>query len=145
MTEFALVNSIESVEHTTTTTMTRASNNHKKDGNRKSLEEKWMEHFLELSRYKEKYGHCNVPYGDKRFKSLGYWVSDQRSNRKNGKLSESRMEKLDSIGFEWDRTWWCTKGTKHFRDDAKASKISTPSHQLEDNASMNMPTHRTDL
>ena len=64
----------------------------------------WRERFLELKKYMETHGDCNVP---KRHGSLGTWISTQRSNYrllKEGKtspMSDDRIRKLESIDFQW--------------------------------------------
>ena len=58
----------------------------------------WDERLDELVKYKTEHGHCNVP---KRHERLGRWVDTQRSRRKQGKLSEVRVKKLDDLGFNW--------------------------------------------
>lgn len=67
----------------------------------------WLEKFDALKAFKEEYGHTRVPikgHGD--WKSLGKWVNNQRINRrrygKNTRLTEEHINKLDSLGFEWD-------------------------------------------
>ncbi|EJK53828.1 hypothetical protein THAOC_26655, partial [Thalassiosira oceanica] len=54
---------------------------------------------------KGKNGDCNVPESQG---SLGVWVSQQRRYYKKGKLSQERLDLLESIGFCWepiDETW----------------------------------------
>ena len=64
----------------------------------------WLERCEELKKYKEKYGDCNVP---KKHGPLGNWVHKQRMNYwllKEGKpspMSDDRIQKLESIGFQW--------------------------------------------
>jgi hypothetical protein len=52
----------------------------------------------DLINFKAKYGHFNVPYDFAEFSNLGKWVSIIR-NRFN---SEECINKLNSIGFDWD-------------------------------------------
>lgn len=74
---------------------------------------RWKKRFEELKEYKAINGHCNVPQST----DLGKWVKMQRENkheadmknqgcipaRKKPKpcLSQDRVEKLESIGFQW--------------------------------------------
>jgi hypothetical protein len=50
------------------------------------------------------HGHCNVLYNC----SLGYWVAKQRKiyelhlEGKTSTTTSSRIQELDSLGFEWD-------------------------------------------
>ncbi|WP_080126619.1 DEAD/DEAH box helicase [Chlamydia suis] len=66
------------------------------------LEEVWEKNFLELHRFREEHGHCNVPSVYPQNPSLGVWVCDQRENFKKGKLAEDRIARLEEIGFVWD-------------------------------------------
>ncbi|WP_080132990.1 DEAD/DEAH box helicase [Chlamydia suis] len=68
------------------------------------LKEVWEENFLELQRFLEEHGHCNVPHRHPQNPSLGVWVSTQRYAFKKGKLSEDKVERLEEIGFVWDVT-----------------------------------------
>jgi predicted helicase len=65
------------------------------------LESNWEEMFDELIEYKKNHGDCNVPqnYVVNDLK-LGIWVSIQRINYRNGKLSKAYIERLEDIGFE---------------------------------------------
>jgi hypothetical protein len=38
---------------------------------------------------------------DKQLKTLGRWVTAQRSDYKKGDIAEGNKIKLDSIGFQW--------------------------------------------
>lgn len=74
---------------------------------------RWRKRFEELVEYKSVHNHCNVPQST----DLGKWVKMQRENKhetdlkKAGKtpfrkkpkpcLSEERISKLESIGFQW--------------------------------------------
>ena len=64
--------------------------------------EDWEKRFLELSKYQQENGHCNVPQRYPINPKLGKWVITQRRLRKEGKLSEERRERLDDIGFSWE-------------------------------------------
>ena len=63
-----------------------------------AIDEAWMARFDELVDFKNDNGDCNVPSSQG---PLGRWVSEQRSNYKKGKLSQERIDFLESIGFEW--------------------------------------------
>ena len=60
----------------------------------------WETRFQELLEYKNKHGHCNVPY---RRRPLGLWVHKQRMFRKKKKIANERIERLDRLGFWWGR------------------------------------------
>ena len=59
----------------------------------------WEEKFNELLAYKNKYGNLDIPQN---VIGLGEWVSTQRKNNKNGKLSDEKIARLNKIGFVWD-------------------------------------------
>jgi hypothetical protein len=61
--------------------------------------EKWNRRFMELAKYKEKNGHCNIPIINV---SLGSFISDQRRLFRSKKLKEDRYEKLVDIGFAFE-------------------------------------------
>ncbi len=62
---------------------------------------KWEQMYQELMVFKKKYGHTKVPQELKENKSLGAWVSNQRSNKTKKILSAERIRKLNKIGFLW--------------------------------------------
>jgi len=64
---------------------------------------RWTEHFNQLLEFKSEYGHTNVT--QTKSKTLAEWVKNQRRLRKADKLAQSRIDNLDSIGFEWDRSY----------------------------------------
>jgi hypothetical protein len=66
------------------------------------LDASWEEKFAELLAYKEINGHCKVPVKGSEHPQLGSWVDRQRLYRKEGKLSEERIQRLDEIGFVWN-------------------------------------------
>lgn len=67
-------------------------------------EARWMAKFELLKKYKAKHGDCLVR---KRDKTLGQWVYDQKKHYrllkegKKAKISQDRIEMLESIGFAW--------------------------------------------
>lgn len=63
----------------------------------------WEEMFKELEKYKEEHGNCNVPvkYTVNNI-MLGHWVSMQRNNYRDKKLSDDNIKRLGEIGFEWN-------------------------------------------
>ena len=64
----------------------------------KDREGQWNDRFRELQKYKLEKGTCNVPQSEG---VLGRWVIQQRANQKAGKLSDDRVARLDSIGFDF--------------------------------------------
>ena len=67
------------------------------------ITEAWENGFRLFTAYKEEFSDCLVPvsYRDKSL-DLYTWVNYQRMNK--DKLSEDRLERLNSIGFSWDPT-----------------------------------------
>ena len=57
----------------------------------------------ELVAYKAIHGHTNVSQNDNENKKLGKWVNTQRNAKTKDKLSEERVNKLNEIGFVWDK------------------------------------------
>merc|ERR1740139_2154979 len=66
---------------------------------------RWEIMFEELRKYKDREGHCNVPFEFSDNPELGRWVSRQRARR--SKILKERASKLDSIGFTWGTTKNC--------------------------------------
>mmetsp|Transcript_18507 Transcript_18507/g.28565 ORF Transcript_18507/g.28565 Transcript_18507/m.28565 type:complete len:415 (+) Transcript_18507:146-1390(+) len=63
-------------------------------------EKHWNDMLARLVKYKQKHGHCQVPFHCQEDPQLGYWVKNQRF--KKHKLSPERIEKLEKVGFQWD-------------------------------------------
>ncbi len=59
--------------------------------------------FAALVEYRQRHGHCNVPYGWTENPALAKWVKGMRAAQKRGDLDRERMQRLDSIGFGWER------------------------------------------
>ena len=66
-----------------------------------ALEAYWQEMFTALVDYKEHYGNCNVPQSWKENPKLGNWCNNQRRAKKKGKLTQERIQQLESLGFVW--------------------------------------------
>ena len=63
------------------------------------LDVRWEIMCEELTKFKDRKGHCNVPSGYSENLELGRWASTRRGQRL--KISKERAAKLDSIGFIW--------------------------------------------
>lgn len=69
--------------------------------------ESWDTRFRELQEFRRTYGHCDVPQNYPPNTRLGTWVNKQRmehKNRidgKNSSLTDSRLERLESVDFRW--------------------------------------------
>jgi Helicase associated domain len=84
----------------------------------------WSPMLAELTRYKERFGDCNVPKRWSENPVLGIWVSTQRARNKEEQISADQKALLDELGFVWDikDVAWETKFAElkryrdHFRD-----------------------------
>mmetsp|Transcript_14013 Transcript_14013/g.21506 ORF Transcript_14013/g.21506 Transcript_14013/m.21506 type:complete len:435 (+) Transcript_14013:115-1419(+) len=71
-------------------------------------ERKWLEMFAALKVYKEQHNNCLVPNYYPVNEKLGVWVKTQRyqyrllNDGKTAKISEERVNLLNSVGFVWD-------------------------------------------
>jgi len=65
-----------------------------------SEHEKWNRHFMELVKYKEMNGNCNIQTMNNG--SFGTWISYQRLLFRSKKLKADRHEKLVGIGFTFE-------------------------------------------
>ena len=65
------------------------------------LDQKWHQQRQKLVEFKQKNGHCMVPQGYEQDKSLGQWVSRQRTLYTNNNMGQDRKELLNEIGFVW--------------------------------------------
>ncbi|PYK19450.1 MAG: hypothetical protein DME55_04750, partial [Verrucomicrobia bacterium] len=70
----------------------------------KPAEERWERYFATLVEYQNTFGNCKVPQDWHRNPPLGRWVGQQRFRRSTGKLSAERIQRLNSIGFNWNTT-----------------------------------------
>jgi len=61
-------------------------------------DEQWKTKFTELVEYLIEHGSCHVP---NRYGPLGWWVGTQRQDYKDGRMSQFRIDYLESIGFVW--------------------------------------------
>jgi len=62
----------------------------------------WEDNYSELSEYYKIYGHTDVPIKWHENPQLGKWVSFQRSKNRKHRLSESQIQRLESIKFNWN-------------------------------------------
>jgi len=62
----------------------------------------WQKMFETLMDFKKIHLHCNVPQNYLQDSILAMWVTTQRQLYKKSKLSQDKVQKLNSIQFEWD-------------------------------------------
>jgi hypothetical protein len=64
-------------------------------------DKRWNMQYEKLVELKRKTGHCMVPQSYEQDKSLGKWVSTQRTINYNNTIRLDRKGLLDEIGFAW--------------------------------------------
>jgi len=69
----------------------------------------WGKNFEKLLIFKKKHGHTNISTTDKKHSQLGFWTARHRSLFKHHQLSQERIDRLNSIRFEWN---WNIQKTK---------------------------------
>jgi hypothetical protein len=95
--------------------------------------EKWNNCFMELVKYKEMNGHCNVPT---RNVSFGKWIYTQRVLFRSEKLKTDRHEKLVGIGFTFEDARFAMEDEKWNRCFMKLVEYK------EKNGHCNIPTKK---
>jgi len=71
------------------------------------MKTQWNAMFRRLVEYRNEHGDCHVTKGYRKDPELANWVRNQRLEYVNiqkgsrKRLSAQRIEKLESIGFEW--------------------------------------------
>ncbi|MBI2926161.1 MAG: Helicase associated domain protein [Verrucomicrobia bacterium] len=63
----------------------------------------WNDRYARLIEFKNRHGHCNVPFRWQEDSDLGQWLAQQRKRKMLGKLSALRTEKLEELGIVWDK------------------------------------------
>lgn len=66
-----------------------------------SIRSSWEVMYQQLLSYKKKFGTTRVPKTRKEYWQLRGWVNRQREFYSHGKLSKTRIQLLECIGFEW--------------------------------------------
>ena len=69
----------------------------------KPYEKEWEENYKLLAQHFEDQGNAQITLNHP---LLGAWVGAQRRARKEGKISEERLNLLNKIGFVWDASWY---------------------------------------
>jgi hypothetical protein len=64
-------------------------------------EDRWSEMFSRLQEYHESHGDCRVPDEWPEDPKLARWVRTQRAQQVSGKLSSQRIDRLETLGFDW--------------------------------------------
>ena len=66
------------------------------------IDTEWESFFIALCEFKNNTGHCKVPARYSLNKKLGSWVSLIRASFHEGRLPDDKINRLESIGFDWD-------------------------------------------
>lgn len=64
-------------------------------------EGRWEARVAELLAWRDRHGDCAVTTGGAADRALSRWVSAQRTAKKSGRLSASRIHRLEKVGFLW--------------------------------------------
>eukprot|EP00984_Skeletonema_dohrnii_P009670 scaffold3705_cov107-Skeletonema_dohrnii-CCMP3373.AAC.1 len=75
----------------------------------KNRQDAWETQFIKLTEFIQEQGHSNISQHDKQNGKLGKWVKNQRYEYRKfmnkglgpSRLGRDRIEKLESIGFQW--------------------------------------------
>lgn len=79
---------------------TKKQNNNNVTVLRVSIDEQWMQRFLELKEYQKEYGNCDVNSAlQSKFSALAKWVLSQKQQL--SKLTPEQIDMLQSIGCGW--------------------------------------------
>ncbi|EDY80959.1 Helicase associated domain protein [Verrucomicrobiia bacterium DG1235] len=62
----------------------------------------WNERYEELRIFYQANGHTSVPRTTAKGKSLAMWLSSQRVERKNGRLSKAQEDLMNELQVDWD-------------------------------------------
>lgn len=86
----------------------------------------WEDKFQKLKEFQELHGHCKVPL--KLDRQLNSWVDAQRQANKQGRLSEERIKKLESLGVQWIVKSWESKFKKLKEFKERHGHCNVPLH-----------------
>ena len=64
-------------------------------------DQRWMDNYKKLCKFKERFGHFSIPANDPEYQHLGSWVKHQRFLYKRDRLPADRIAALDDLGFAW--------------------------------------------
>eukprot|EP01088_Endostelium_zonatum_P003405 TRINITY_DN14617_c0_g1_i1.p1 TRINITY_DN14617_c0_g1~~TRINITY_DN14617_c0_g1_i1.p1 ORF type:complete len:245 (+),score=66.82 TRINITY_DN14617_c0_g1_i1:254-988(+) len=62
----------------------------------------WNERYLQLKEFKDRFGHCKVPYRWPENPPLGRWVGLMRKKKKEGTLDQQKIYALEILKFSWN-------------------------------------------
>jgi hypothetical protein len=65
-------------------------------------ERSWDRHIAELKRFRDAYGHADVPLSYAKNPALGRWLNKQRQKNREERLPLHRVRALTALGVEWN-------------------------------------------
>jgi uncharacterized protein YbgA (DUF1722 family) len=95
-------------------------------------DKEWNLKYEQLVEFKRDKGNCLVPHRYKQDKSLGLWVSAQRTYHNNDKLRLDRKTLLDEIGFAWKGEGWDQQYEKLVEFKRKNGHCMVPNRYQQD-------------
>ena len=69
----------------------------------RDLKWKWKKQYAKLVKFKQKHGHCRVPFRYKEDLALSLWVDIQRNDHGNNEIPQNRKDLLNKLGFVWSK------------------------------------------
>ena len=91
-----------------------------------------------LTAFKERFGHCNVPYRWPEDRGFGSWVARARIMRKEGLLNDEQIQDLDQLDFVWGilEAGWDENFNKLKAFKAKHGHCNVPEKNYPDDPSL---------
>jgi hypothetical protein len=99
----------------------------------------WETRLAQLTEFKAKHGHCEVPQRYPLNAELGRWVKDQRTLKTKDTLSQKRIAILEELGFiwkvksnemAWEKLFNCLVSYKAIHGDCNVGKATTDDMKL---------------
>lgn len=85
----------------------------------------WEYYFLQLKKYMNAHGTCEIKPTSVKRAHLRTWVTSQRRKRRRGHLRRERINQLDSVGFSWrPYSSWESKLERHLHSDWRSESRS---------------------
>jgi hypothetical protein len=63
--------------------------------------EEWAKHYSKLLKFREKTGHCRIPFPYAEDEELGLWASTLRQMKLSKNIDKRSEQMLQEIGFQW--------------------------------------------
>jgi len=99
------------------------------------LNRQWENMYTVLLQYEQREGHCNVPHNHiEDGKKLGEWLTNQRKEKKKGKLDAAKEQKLEKLSVVWEPLFrqWETKYTLLLQYEQREGHCNVPFGHKED-------------